>query len=110
MYCLFSFLFYVCAMVRIFKGCDLKFTVSERVLNIQTDLYEYKFSNVLKEQVYVRTNSKNKTIQYFDFSDGVTARWVRKLKTKIEGGEEIDEVSFLADWEQYKTENNLIIN
>lgn len=97
-------------MIRIFKDCNLEYTECERIgFNTLLGRNEFKFYKAKKEQVYVCTNSKNKSIQYFDFTDGVNARWKRKTKVKIFGGEEIDEISFIADWETYKTEMGIII-
>lgn len=77
-------------MKRFFKNCDIQFTKSERIgYNTLTRKNEYKFETIKKENVFIRTDSRIKSIDYLDLADGIN--WVRKRakSLKIIGGEEI---------------------
>ena len=85
---------------RIFKNCTIKFTECQRIR-----ANEYKYYSVKKENVYVFTNSKNKSIQYVDFADGFCMKTKRSKSLKITGGNEITQSQYDEDknnWEAMK--------
>ena len=86
-------------IIRYFRNCKIKFVTSQRHVD-EFGKVSYSFQSFVKEQVYLKTKSDTKSIQYFDFTDGIKARWVTKRSKSfkiLESGEEVTIEQFQKD-------------